>query len=74
MFYLKTLLLYPQIVQIIVVPMDCVYQTQAGAMRRMTVEMEVMSMTVVRWDPGGGRGGRGGGGCVCVGEPIPVVL
>ncbi|KAL5487029.1 hypothetical protein EMCRGX_G019584 [Ephydatia muelleri] len=34
------------IVQIIVVPMECVCQTQAGAMGRMTVEMEVMSMTV----------------------------
>ncbi|KAL5487028.1 hypothetical protein EMCRGX_G019583 [Ephydatia muelleri] len=35
-----------KIVQIIVVPMECVCQTQAGAMGRMTVEMEVMSMTV----------------------------
>ena len=60
---LKILLLYPQIVQIIIVPMECVCQTQAGAMGRMTVEMEVMNMTVVRLDPG----------CVCVGEPIPVL-
>ena len=54
MFYFKTLLLYPQIVQIIVVPMNCVCQTQAGAMGRMTVEMEVMSMAVVRLDWGSG--------------------
>ena len=54
-FVLKVLLLYPQIVQIIVVPMECVCQTQAGAMGRMTVEMEVMSMTVVRLDWGSGE-------------------
>ncbi|KAL5487027.1 hypothetical protein EMCRGX_G019582 [Ephydatia muelleri] len=34
------------IVQVIVVPMECVCQTQAGAMGRMTVEMEVMNMAV----------------------------
>ena len=50
------MLLYPQIVQIIVVPMECVCQTQAGAMVRMTVEMEVMRIAVVRLDQGGGGG------------------
>ena len=35
--------------------MECVCQTQAGAMGRMTVEMEVMSMTVVRLDWGLGE-------------------
>ena len=36
--------------------MVCVCQTQAGATGRMTVEMEVMRMAVVRLDRGGGGG------------------